>query len=46
MLSADAAWAMSLIIPHCRVVDIEGATHTVMMDRPQEFLEALGRFLE
>jgi pimeloyl-ACP methyl ester carboxylesterase len=45
VLSPDIARRMLEMVPQARLVDVEGAGHTVPGDRPQEFLALLQHFL-
>jgi esterase len=45
LLGREAAARMAREIPDCRVVEVPGAGHSVPLDRPREFLEAVRPFL-
>jgi pimeloyl-ACP methyl ester carboxylesterase len=45
ILSRATAEKMSTTIPDCRLVEIAGSSHPVPLDKPDEFLEAVRRFL-
>jgi pimeloyl-ACP methyl ester carboxylesterase len=45
LLGRGSAERMAREIPDCRVVEVEGAGHSVPLDRPEGFLKAVGSFL-
>ena len=46
ILSADVAKKMTERLPEGRLIEIEGAGHTVPADRPEEFVRQIRAFLE
>ena len=45
ILSADVAKKMTARLPDGRLIEIEGAGHTVPADRPEEFVRQMRAFL-
>lgn len=45
VLSPEDARRMTREIPHCEMVEVPGAGHSVPLDRPDGFLDAIGPFL-
>jgi pimeloyl-ACP methyl ester carboxylesterase len=45
IFSREQAERMLREIPHCRLIEVSGASHTVLWDKPSEFIKAVREFL-